>query len=390
MIDENCLYVSYTGMTESLGQSQVLSYIERVDTKSQIHLLSFENDPGSSDIQDVESRVQSQNIEWHWVSRSQGNTIVSKCIDILTGFLILLRLFVTEQFDIIHARSYIPMLLSLPFGLVRDTRLIFDIRGFWVDERVDLGSIKENDRLYYILKRVEKLLYRWSDTVITLTEVSAEIIENKYDIDQENIYVIPTCVDTDKFIPADNQSTEEFVVGYVGTVNEWHRFEDVLDCYCSISEQVNNTKLQIYNKGDEERIKEYINSYPKELDNICLTSASHSEMPKKYAEMDVGIFFYESTYSKKATCPTKMGEFLATGTPCLGNSGVGDVEKILEQNDVGVAISNFTTKEKESAIPELLQIVDDPDSTQRCRTLAVQEFSLERGVNELQKIYSEE
>ena len=37
-----CLYISYDGILEPLGQSQVLSYLEGLSNKRKIYLISFE------------------------------------------------------------------------------------------------------------------------------------------------------------------------------------------------------------------------------------------------------------------------------------------------------------------------------------------------------------
>lgn len=375
-------------MTESLGKSQVLNYIENIETSSDIHILSFEDDPETAEIREVKTRIDSQQIEWHRIERSRGPVILSTIVDLILGFFFALLLFVKNDFDIVHARSYIPMILVLPFGVFPHTSLVFDIRGFWIDERVDRGSISDDGLLYRVLKNIERLLYRQADLVITLTKASEKIIKRDYSVEEEDIYVIPTCVDTAKFMLSNETSNDVFRLGYVGTVNEWHHFDEVLDCYRILSEQVDNPQLKIYNKGDKDRIERELENYSVELENIQLESAPYSEMPKKYAELDAGIFFYKSTYSKKATCPTKMGEFLATGTPCLGNRGVGDVGDILEGNQVGIAISEFSESEKRDAISDLINVIEDPESSPRCREVAIDQFSLEYGADKLQEIYS--
>jgi len=389
MIEKDCLYLSYTSMTEPLGKSQVLQYLESLETSSDIHLFSFENNPDQAEVEEIESRIDSQMIEWHHIERSSGPMLVSTIIDLIFGFLYIMHLNIKFQFDIVHARSYIPMTILLPLGVTGMTNIIFDIRGFWIDERADSGSITKGGLLYIILKLFEHLLFNRSDVVISLTSASKNIITEKYHIDSEDVYVIPTCVDTEKFAPNNNSTDDQFQLGYVGTVNEWHLFDEVLDTYHILSEQVDDTKLKIYNKGDVNYIQKKIEKYPHSLPNVSLKSVSHSEMPEKYTELDAGIFFYRSTFSKKATCPTKMGEFLATGTPCLGNCGIGDVGEVLETNNVGIAISKFSQTEKRDAVESLISLTEDPQTSQRCRNVALNQLSLQVGTDKLQTIYTD-
>ena len=46
---QGILYISYDGMLEPLGQSQVLTYLERLSSGREIHLLSFEKAADWSD-----------------------------------------------------------------------------------------------------------------------------------------------------------------------------------------------------------------------------------------------------------------------------------------------------------------------------------------------------
>ena len=45
---------------------------------------------------------------------------------------------------IVHARGYVPALIALALRATRGTRLLFDMRGFWADERVD-GALWPRD-----------------------------------------------------------------------------------------------------------------------------------------------------------------------------------------------------------------------------------------------------
>ena len=62
------LYISYDGMLEPLGQSQVIAYLERLAGNRRIHLLSFEKSQDWGDIQRrrrVRGRLQAAGIYWH-------------------------------------------------------------------------------------------------------------------------------------------------------------------------------------------------------------------------------------------------------------------------------------------------------------------------------------
>ena len=110
-------------------------------------------------------------------------------------------------------------------------------------------------------------------------------------------------------------------------------------------------------------------------------------MPKLIGRMSAGMALIKPVYSKISSAPTKLAEYLGCGVPCLGNAGVGDVDDILESNRVGVAISDFSDAGISGNVHRLIELTLDPDIQRRCRAVALELFSLERGVEGYNAIY---
>ena len=92
-------------------------------------------------------------------------------------------------------------------------------------------------------------------------------------------------------------------------------------------------------------------------------------------------------FSTCASVPTKLGELLACGVPCLGNSGIGDLESILEGDAVGVILREFTPQAEELAVSQLLELCGAAGTRERCVEVARRTFSLEEGVKSYDRIY---
>ena len=103
--------------------------------------------------------------------------------------------------------------------------------------------------------------------------------------------------------------------------------------------------------------------------------------------MDAGIFFIKPAFSKRASCPTRMGEFLGCGKPCLANSGVGDVAEDLSETGTGIAIESFDDATLEDAVGRLVALAAQPEIEARCRRAAEERFSLDSGVATYAAIY---
>ena len=102
----------------------------------------------------------------------------------------------------------------------------------------------------------------------------------------------------------------------------------------------------------------------------------------------ISIFFIKPCYSKIASCPIKLGESLAAGLPVLTNYGIGDVEKIVESNNIGVVIKNFGKEEYLKAIRRMQEMLLDKDISNRCKKIARDYFSLDKAIDKYSRIYN--
>jgi len=103
--------------------------------------------------------------------------------------------------------------------------------------------------------------------------------------------------------------------------------------------------------------------------------------------MHAGVFFIKPVFSKQASAPTKLGEFLGCGIPCLANRGVGDMAAILEDAGVGVAIDITDDAALAKGVRDLLALASDPHIHERCRDAAHRHFSLGEGVARYAEVY---
>src|SRR4051794_21891375 len=136
------LYISYDGVLEPLGQSQVLAYLEKLAPGREIHLISFEkpNDWTDGELRtSIGQRMKAARINWHprvWRNRPR---IWSAAYNLAVGVLSALSVAVRHRISIFHARNILCSGMALPAAVIRRGKLVSDIRGFWPDERVDAG-----------------------------------------------------------------------------------------------------------------------------------------------------------------------------------------------------------------------------------------------------------
>jgi len=165
-------------------------------------------------------------------------------------------------------------------------------------------------------------------------------------------------------------------------------FGEALDYYKLIKEIVPDARLHIINKGGHDYINECLNNAGIDKNSVLLETRDHLGVVHAMQSMDVGLFIIKPLYSKIASMPTKLGEFLGCGVPCICNIGVGDMADIVNDRGVGVVLNSFDKNEKKESILHLLKLIKDPTVKNRCRETALDYFSLEAGVDLYNSIYN--
>lgn len=386
------LYISYDGMLEPLGQSQVLAYLERLTGDARIHLISFEKPADWDDEarrEALRERLIENGIAWHPLTYHKTPTLPATLYDIAQGFAVALWLTARHGLRIVHARSYVAALIGWKVKLLTGARLLFDMRGLWADERVDGGLWPAGGRIYRAVKRIERWLLRGADHIVTLTHASKGVIESFPYMAHGHapLTVIPTCADLDRFTPGDGKPPARFTLGYLGSIGTWYLFDEVLASFVELRKHRPDALLLVVNRNEQALVRERVAAAGIPADALEVTAAEHAEVPAQVRRMSAGAAVIRPVFSKIASAPTKLAEYLGCGVPCLGNVDVGDMEAILEGERTGVALREFTPGERARAVEALLALCGDPTTPARCRAVAERLFSVEDGAMQYRAIY---
>ena len=388
------LYISYDGMLEPLGQSQVICYLEQISVQRKIYLISFEKKHdlrGESQLDTIRKRIEGAGITWIRLRYHKTPTLLATFFDVVIGCIIAAYLVYRHRIIIVHARSYVASLIALFLKKISSVKFIFDMRGFWIDERVDAGLWKDHGVIYKCAKRIEQEFFLRSDHIVSLTNTAVADIENLPYLKKCNlsISVIPTCVDTNHFAVSEQTSEfgAAFVLGYVGSVGTWYLFDHVLQCFARLLVRNPDAILFIVNRNQHGAINVLLEQFKIPAVSVRLIKVEHADMPKIMARMNAGIFFIKNTFSKRASSPTRLAEYLSLGLPCLTNSGIGDVDQVLTKNEIGILVRSYSDLDLDDAMNRLIMLSRSYQIRERCRMVAEQEFSLVEGVRRYETIY---
>lgn len=390
---DGVLYISYDGMLEPLGQSQVLAYLERLASDRTIHLLSFEKADDWRDValrERIHARMQVAGIQWHPKRYHKRPSALATAWDIGMGTLATSWLVRRHRLGIVHARSYVPSVMALVAKRCLGAKFLFDMRGFWADERVDGGLWPGDGNLYRVAKWFERKFLLAADHVVSLTHAAVAEMR-RFDYLQGRmppVTVISTCADLQRFRPSGVADKHQgFVLGYVGSVGTWYMFDEVARAMRLLLDMRPDAHLLVINRGEHAYIARSLAAAGVPDQCIEIRAADHAGVPAQMARMDAGIFFIKPVFSKQASAPTKLGEFLGCGIPCLGNQGVGDMAQILESERVGVAVAAFDDDVLRDGLRKLVALCADDDVHRRCVEAAREHFSLDQGVERYREIY---
>jgi len=404
----NILYLSYDGITDPLGQSQILPYLKGLCKKGYaFHLVGFEKPHAYKNQKKIiEQEVAATDIHWVPMRYHKSPQVLSTLYDIWQMRGVAKKLVKKNDIKIVHCRSYIPMLIGLYLKRKYDIKLIFDMRGFWADERVD-GKIWDLKNpifriIYNYFKKKEIEFSLKSDHIVSLTHagkeemVSGRLFKRKsIKITEDQISVIPCAVDMNLFdsdkisksIVKGQKSklglnADDKILIYLGSLGTWYLVKEMLKFYKLWLEQHPQYKFLWVTKDNTDPIKNYCHELDIDLSNIFFASADRSQVPAYLKMADLGIFFIKPAYSKKASSAVKMGEMMAMGLPIVTNSEVGDTTKLLGQQDCAALIdieSDLDTIDK-------FQIIHSTTSTELIE-LAHDYFDLSRGIESYFEAY---
>ncbi|HEY3402709.1 MAG TPA: glycosyltransferase [Ohtaekwangia sp.] len=381
------LYLSYDGLTDPLGQSQILPYLCGLASQGySITILSFEKpERFERGRENIYKQCAAAGITWKPLRYHKNPPVLSTLFDVFTLQRACVKLFHEQPYGIVHCRSYITSLVGLALKKKYGVRFIFDMRGFWADERVEGNLWPQSNFLfrmiYRFFKRKEREMIRNADEVITLTESAREEISG-WQIPAA-VSVIPCCVDLDLFdaerisetqrhkIRAElNIAETDFVLLYLGSLGTWYLYDEMVVFFRLLKKYRPDAKF-LFLTPDADKVQPDA--------DFIVRAVPRNEVPAYIASCNASICFIKPSFSKKGSSATKMAEVLAMNIPVVTNAGWGDVV-YLENNMTGIMI--IQKGKEEETVRSLLKPSDQPQ-----KPFFKDFFALQRGVSRYASVY---
>jgi glycosyltransferase involved in cell wall biosynthesis len=405
-LNKKTLYISYDGMTDPLGQSQVIPYLSGLSESGYaITLISFEKKEKFDKNKNLISGILAQkNINWVPLFYTKRPPILSTLWDVSRMIAKASELHRIHNFSIVHCRSYLSAMAGLKLKRKFGIKFIFDMRGFWADERVDgrIWDLKNPlyKTIYKFFKNKERQFLQEADYTISLTEHARGIIHSWQYITGNPIpiQVIPCCADLALFdyhtIIKEEKDVlkkslsildSDFVVSYLGSVGTWYMLDEMLDLFKNIKLKKPTAKFLFITPDEPASIAHAAAQKNIPADRLIIRSAARAEVPLFISLSDLSIFFIKPTFSKSASSPTKQGEIMGMGIPLICNSNVGDTDRIVADTGCGGIVREFSPEGYEAVVSSLDEILRiDPALI---RAGAEKHYSLQNGIKKYSFVY---
>lgn len=398
------LFITYDGLSDPLGQSQVLTYMIGLANQGyKITIISTEKKSVLGSHPGIGQLLEKNNIMWYSISYTKKPQVLSTLYDCARLLLLARKLTRHKQFDIVHCRSYIPSLIGLFLKKRYGLKFIFDMRGFYADERIDGRIWKQRSILYRFLYRFfkseERKFLANADYTICLTDrAKTEILGWSIIPGQPiPIKVIPCCTDLKSFDPvsisdADKVKLREkvgikesdFVLMYMGAIGTWYMLDEMFDFFKRLL-LVRPALFMFITYDDPENILKIARKKNIDESLIKIIKAIHNEVPALLSISNLAIFFIRPLYSKMASSPAKQGEIMSMGIPIICNSNIGDSDRIIREADGGLIIRSFNDEDYDYVVSRIPELLHKPKHS--IRETAKQYFSLDQGVLKYSEVY---
>jgi glycosyltransferase involved in cell wall biosynthesis len=395
------LYLSFDGVLEPLGRSQVLSYLAGLSQRGySFTLISLEKAQDLSDhaaVLELEAQLSKRNIRWVRLPYQTGGikSVLRNCSAVYKAAR---RVIKQERVQVTHCRSYVAALVGWSLRRLYGIPYIFDMRGYWIDELRDEGRWFNNALAYRVGKLMERRLVKDSSAIVTLTGMQAEDLRRGLLKKQKAkpIEVITTCADYDEFdsslpirgaIPRDllERLEGKLTVGFVGSINTSYALSESLSLFRYLLEERADAHLICLTRQTI-AMKALLTEHRIPESAYTLASVDHREMPEWLRRMDWALLLLNTRFSKRGSMPTKLAEFFAAGVRPIQHGCNAEVSEKVREAGSGIVLKGLSQEELREAARRIAAMPTRGAEVLRAREISRAHFSLAAGVEKYEKL----
>lgn len=221
--------------------------------------------------------------------------------------------------------------LSTPFFVPQgfSSKIIWFINGIPEEKLLHNNSITVKVRAWMSWKLVK--IYSKPDLIVTVSTRMGKYVNEKFP--EIPFYAVPTCVDHSIFKSKENKGRKYFT--YLGSGAPWQNLDVLSKIWQEIHKLEPNIQFRVISRDSRTKIlAEGIGKNRIEF----VGSEDFEEIAEFLSESLVGFLIREDNLVNRVSYPTKMAEYLASGSWVVSSDIDWDVGDLIRKYEVGLLV----------------------------------------------------
>lgn len=387
---KNILFIADSSLRNPILQSQGFPFLYNLNhSKYKPFVLSFEetnmSKEESLEFQSIIKKYDSK-INFLPVTINKKGILPSWFYFFWRATFELKSLIRNNRIDLLHARSFHPVLLSIIIKSFFDPsiKVVYDNRGLYIDEKIFSGDIKKASIKEEFFRRFEKYAVKNCDRMVVVSNrFKSHLLNKRKNITLSKIAVIPNRTLIDMNIDLTKKYKNKIILVYSGSHAIWQNSSELKRLFLQALNIFDDVIFKVISY-EQDYFQRLFSAESELLQRINIFSVEPIKVKEELSKCNCGILLRENNLINNVSSPIKFAEYLAAGLPVLLSEGVGDTESIIIKYNVGVLIknNNYIT-----AMKELRVLLNDKDVYHRCLRIADKEFNINISFKQYQEIY---
>ena len=255
--------------------------------------------------------------------------------------------------------TFSSMLVSYKLSKFNKIPLIIDLHDLFYDTLKHDLPISLYRHFY---SHLEGKILSHASIVSVITPNFREIITEKHKLPREKFVIVPNTVDLKEFKSIKSSKKQEFIISYVGFIEEYH-----LEGIILLIEALNLLKKEFINYNIKFRLIGHIKPRMKkkilEMDTFKVTEilgfVNKNKSNLFMMESDI-LYLTLSPYHRymlelRTTIPSKLIEYIGCGKPILAYLPKGTSQQLITENNLGLVLTKFNSIDLSILIRQLFE-----------------------------------
>lgn len=290
-----------------------------------------------------------------------------------------------RKFDIVHCRSYLPMLPVMLLAPFCRFKVVFDPRGLFADEVLYYKKRSAIGRVFLLL---EGWLYRSADRVITVSNAFTAHVDRLYGVGPRTdmISTFGQAM-TGSARLHDLRVTrgwqDKIILCYSGSLEGWQCIDDVIAFFKTAVAESPKFAILFLSKSQQQFRARLAGDF--EASSFHVMSATPPELPSILSQCDYGVLFREDHIVNRVAAPIKLKDYLCAGIKVVLSPGIGDSDGMLREHDLGFVVDKNARASQLDVLRRMGGVGEE--EKQRVAKFADSYFGIARAVDSYKRVY---